>query len=61
MSDTGPATTEDELRAALLAQLRLRLVLSKIERVQIERLGVALRYGLISVRQALALDMEPIK
>jgi len=58
MNDTGPAVTEDELREALLAQLRHRLVLSKIETAQIERLSVALKRGLISVRQCLALDND---
>ncbi len=52
---------EDELRDALLARLRLELLLSKIDSLRIERLGVALNHGLISVRQALAIDMEPIE
>ena len=53
--------TQDELREALLARLRLQLVLTKFETLRIERLGVALKHGLISVRQCLALDndMEP--
>ena len=54
---------EDELREALLARLRLQLILTKFDALKIERLGVALKYGLISVRQALAIqhnpDMEP--
>ena len=57
MSDKGQS--ESELRAALLARMRLELVLSKIDTLRIQRLGVALKTGLISVRQALALDMEP--
>ena len=47
---------EDELRAALLARLRLELILTKLYALQIERLGVALKHGLVSVSQALALD-----
>jgi len=55
-----PVTTEDDdLRAAFLARLRLEFIQSKIDTLKIERLGVALKCGLISVRQALALDMEP--
>ena len=50
---------DDELREALLARLRLELILSKIDSLRIQRLGVALRHRLISVRQSLALDTEP--
>ena len=47
---------EQELREALLAELRHDLVLSKFDTLKIERLGVALKHGLISVRQCLALQ-----
>lgn len=50
---------EDELREALLAELRCELVLSKMDTLKIERLGVALKNGLISVRQCLALQRDP--
>ena len=45
---------EEELREALLAELRCELVLSKMDTLKIERLGVALKNRLISVRQCLA-------
>jgi hypothetical protein len=45
---------EDELREALIAELRCELVLSKMDTLKIERLGVALKNRLISVRQCLA-------
>ena len=48
------AQEEDELREALLAELRCDLVLSKMDTLKIERLGVALKNRLISVRQCLA-------
>ena len=50
---------EDELREALVAELRCELVLSKMDTLKIERLGVALKNGLISVRQCLALQRDP--
>ena len=48
-----------ELRDALLAELRRDLLLSKIATLQIERLGIALNCGLISVPQCLALQSVP--
>ena len=50
---------EQELRTALLAELRRDLLLSKIATLKIERLGVALKHRLISVRQCLALQRDP--
>ena len=50
---------EEDLREALLARLRCELVLAKIDTLKIERLGVALKHRLISVRQCLALQHEP--
>ena len=50
------AQEEEELRTALLAELRRDLVLSKMDTLKIERLGVALKNRLISVRQCLALQ-----
>ena len=45
---------EDGLREALLAELRCDLILSKMDTLKIERLGIALKNGMISVRQCLA-------
>ena len=51
----GPESQDEEqLRDALLAELRCELVLSKINTLKIERLGIALKHRLISVRQCLA-------
>ena len=48
---------EDELREALLAELRCELVLSKLDTLKIERLGIALKRRLIGVQQCLALQV----
>jgi hypothetical protein len=50
---------EGALRTALLAELRCELVLSKMDTLKIERLGVALKNRLIGVRQCLALQRDP--
>jgi len=50
---------EDDLREALLAELRCNLVLSKMDTLKIERLGIALKHRLIGVRQCLALQRDP--
>ncbi len=56
-STQGPESQdEQELLEALLAELRCEFVLSKFDTLKIERLGVALKHGLISVRQCLALQ-----
>jgi len=50
---------EDELREALLAELRCELVLSKMDTLNIERLGIALKHRLIGVQQCLAIQANP--
>jgi hypothetical protein len=50
---------EGALRTALLAELRQDFILAKFDLLEIERLGIALKNGLISVRQCLALQRDP--
>ena len=47
-----------DMREALLAELRQDLIICKMDQIEIERLGLALKQGLISVHQALALQQD---
>ena len=55
---TTSQTDTQELRDALLGELRCELLFSKLATLEIESLGIALNCGLISVRQCLALQRE---
>ena len=60
-SSTQEPSSQEEgaLRTALLAELRQDFILTKFDLLEIERLGIALKNGLISVRQCLALQRDP--